>query len=115
MIIGTRNLHAKTANGTHLVEINLYLPTETTAGWECRFDIGWPEQVVVSSARGDDALHALHLAQQKIGVALHMSGYHAAGELSWTPEWVGYGFPIPKNGRDLLIGDDQKFYGLDST
>ena len=29
--------------------------------------------------------------------------------------WEGYNFPLPKNGRDLLIGDDQRFFGLDNT
>jgi hypothetical protein len=114
MIIGSRTLHVQTPDGSKPVEVRVYLPRQTDAGWECAFAIGWPEKTLESAAIGDDGLHALNLAQQKIAVALYMSKHHASGALSWQPQWVGYGFPMPKNGRDLLIGHDQEFYGLDT-
>lgn len=49
---------------------------------------------------------------QKIGITLYMSRYHAERRLSWNADWDGYGFPVPKNGRDLLVGQDAEFYGV---
>jgi len=112
-MIGTRTLHVTTATGRHDVTVELATPRQTAEGWTCEFTIGWPDNPVSSRAVGNDGLEAALLAQQKIGVMIYMSRYHAEGRLSWRKDCSGYGFPVPKNGRDLLIGDDQRFYGLD--
>jgi hypothetical protein len=46
---------------------------------------------------------------QKIGFGLYSSAYRKAGILVFEKPGGGYGFPIPKNGRDLLIGNDKIF------
>ena len=56
-------------------------------------------------------MQALNLTLQKIGTELYMNPYHAAGELVWKGPGEGYGFPVPKNGRDFLIGFDKEFDG----
>lgn len=48
---------------------------------------------------------------QKIGMDLYMSRYHHEQKMWWIRPWVGYGFPMPKDARDLMIGDDARFYG----
>lgn len=48
---------------------------------------------------------------QRIGIELYVIAAHKAGTLIWDQPEDGYGFPIPKNGRDLLIGADKIFEG----
>lgn len=79
--------------------------------WICRYSIGWPDSARDSFGAGVDSIQALHLALQKIGIELYASAYHKAGVLMFDRPGNGYGFPIPKNGRDLLIGDDKIFEG----
>lgn len=113
MIVGSRTLTVETSDGQVPVEIRVYLPSAIDSGWDCRYEIDWPEGTLKSHAVGDDALQALNLVQQKIGVTLLMSRYHEERRMRWTETGEGYGFPVPKNARDLLIGQDQEFYGLD--
>lgn len=42
---------------------------------------------------------------------LYVSPHHLAGDLKWEKSGDGYGFPVPKNGRDMLIGADKAFEG----
>lgn len=42
---------------------------------------------------------------------LYVILYHLSGDLKWEKAGDGYGFPVPKNGRDLLIGSDKTFDG----
>jgi len=44
-----------------------------------------------------------------IGSEIYTSDYHKSGHLSSHESWRGYGFPVPQNLRDLLIGDDAKY------
>lgn len=115
MIIGTRTLAIETDSHRTSVEIRLYLPEQDSERpeWRCRYEIDWPDGEVVSFAFGNDALHAIHAALQKLGAEVHASSFHKQRKMSWMKPWVGYGFPMPKGARDVLIGDDQKFYGLD--
>lgn len=53
----------------------------------------------------------MHLALQMIGIELYTNTAHEEGRLRWESEGQGYGFPVPATARDLLIGDDKKFYG----
>jgi hypothetical protein len=43
---------------------------------------------------------------EKIGVEIYGSDHHRSGKLEWLSTYKGYGFPVPHNSRDLLIGDD---------
>ena len=116
MIIATRTLTVVTKSGAEAdVTIRLYLPEETGGRWECRYELdfpqdGWPAETVKSYTAGSDALQALQLAIQKLGVELRMTSYHKDRTMRWDG-WDGYGIALPKEGRDLMRGDDAKFYG----
>jgi hypothetical protein len=115
MIIAKRTMRVRSSDRTIPVEIRLYLPEAADHLFLCRYQIDWPEGTIESMAQGSDMMEAIHLALQKIGTEMYMSRYHHEGSLYWTDGWQGYNFPMPKNGRDLLIGDDQRFFGLDNT
>ncbi|MGV8853554.1 MAG: DUF6968 family protein [Devosia sp.] len=114
MIIATRTMHIRSDSGDISVAIRLFLPVPSGSGWDCPYEIDWPEGTVKSRAGGNDMIEAIHLALHKLGTEMYMSRYHHEGRLAWMPSWTGYNFPLPKNGRDLLIGDDQTFFGLDN-
>lgn len=113
MVIGKRILAIDTEDGPVSVEIRLYQPEPYDTVWHARYDIDWPEGTVKSHCVGNDGIAALHGAIEKIGTELYMSRYHHERTLWWYKSWEGYGFPLPKGARDLLIGHDQQFYGLD--
>jgi hypothetical protein len=54
---------------------------------------------------------AIHLTLQIIGSQIYFSDYHKTGRLYFEKLGTGYGFPVPKNARDLLVGDDKRFDG----
>ena len=66
MIIGSRTLHVQTPDGSKPVEVRVYLPQQTDAGWECAFAIGWPEKTLESVVIGDDSLHALNNRKSRL-------------------------------------------------
>ena len=112
MLLGTRTLFVTTEKGDRAVAVTVFMPEQVAEHvWDCRYEIDWPEGRVSSHMQGNDALHALHLVQMKIGSELYMSRYHHERKLWWLKPWVGYGFPLPKGARDELIGDDQRYYG----
>ena len=55
-------------------------------------------------------MQAVILALSMIGVIIYTSDYHESGNLSSGEQGRGYGFPVPHTVRDLLIGDDAKFF-----
>jgi hypothetical protein len=114
MIVGTRTLTVATDAGEQPVAIRIFLPEPAGSSWDCRYEIDWPEGTIKSFAGGNDAIAALHAATEKIGMELYMSRYHHERTMWWIKPWVGYGFPMPKGARDLLVGHDQQFYGLDA-
>jgi hypothetical protein len=77
----------------------------------CRFEIGWPDGVVARHVEGVDAIQAVELALKAIGAEVYASPYHRAGTLVWELPGGGYGFPVARNLRDLLVGDDKTFDG----
>ncbi|MGV3574570.1 MAG: DUF6968 family protein [Devosia sp.] len=113
MVIGTRMLVVQYLGEDYGVPISLFLPEQIGQSWDCRYEIGWPDGTAKSFAGGNDAIAAIFAAIEKIGMELHLSRYHHQRTMSWMPPWEGYGFPLPKGARDELIGDDQRFYGLD--
>ena len=89
------------------VPIRISWPVEDKTAWSCRWEIEWPGRKRSNAARGADAIQALINALQMIGSELYCSKEHKSGRLSWAKKWTGYGFPVPNNVRDLLIGDDK--------
>ncbi|ODT70217.1 MAG: hypothetical protein ABS75_14010 [Pelagibacterium sp. SCN 63-23] len=113
MIVGSRVLTVRHDGLEHAVTIVLHLPEMVGQSWDCRYEIDWPDAPVRSFAGGNDAIAALFAAIEKIGMELHMSRYHHERTMWWLKPWEGYGFPLPKGARDELIGDDQRFFGVD--
>lgn len=111
MLIGTRVLTLRTNTGDLPVSVSIFVPAEEGGAWQCRYAIGWPDGLRESAASGVDALQALHLTMQKIAVDLYGSDAHREGRLSRPGQGAGYGFPMPKGGRDLLVGFDREFDG----
>jgi len=110
MRMATRVLRVKTPEGTVELPIHIHIPEEAEGSWGCRYEIGWPGEPRTRTARGADSVQAVILALQMIGTELYTSGYHKAGELLPGGNNNGYGFPVPANLRDMLIGDDAKFF-----
>lgn len=113
MIIGTRTLIVDTEAGERAVEVRLYEPEKASTRWMCRYEIAWPEGVKRGSMQGADALAAIHGALERIGTDLYGSPYHQQRKLWWVKPIVGYGFPVPRGAREILIGQDQVYFGLD--
>jgi hypothetical protein len=106
MQIAYRRLITSSASGDIDVPIRLFKPEENDGAWICRYEIEWPDQKHSGFAAGADSIQALVLALQRIGVEIYTSAYHKTGSLKWPRSAKGYGFPIARNLRDLLIGDD---------
>jgi hypothetical protein len=109
MLIATRSLKVRQGDSESDIPVRLFQPeAEEGRGWGCRFEIEWPDRTISMIARGFDSIQALEIALQLIGVQLYTSSYHDAGQLIFEKPGGGYGFPVPRNMRDLLIGDDTK-------
>lgn len=110
MLIAERNLKIKSSTEDIEVPISIYLPREVDGAWLCKFTIEWPDGEIQMDANGSDGVQAIELALKMIGSFLYASDHHASGELVWLEAGKGYGFPVPNNLRDRLIGDDRKFF-----
>lgn len=91
------------------VPIRIFAPERDGSSWACRYEIGWPGASKTRSMSGFDSVQALFLTLQAIGAELYSSEHHQSGRLVWEKEGGGYGFPVPKTIRDLLVGDDAIF------
>jgi len=112
MLIATRTLEYVVEDGTAIpVPVSLYAPEKNENDWGCRYTIGWPNGIESRTAYGIDSVQALVLTLQSIGTSLYFSDYHKSGRLKWGDPNDGYGFPVPKNARDMLIGYDKRFDG----
>jgi hypothetical protein len=109
MIIAARPLVLRTDNRDIEIPIVIHAPEKERADWICRFDIGWPEGKAERWGTGVDAVQALVMALQMIGVEIYSSQHHQSGRLRWLENGQGYGFPVSHNSRDLLEGDDSRF------
>jgi hypothetical protein len=112
MLIASRELKYAPEDGTEIsVPIQLFAPEGEEKHWSCRFTIGWPNGVYSGAGHGVDQVQALYLALQTVGMRLYFSDYHKTGRLYFEKPGTGYGFPVPRNARDLLVGDDKRFEG----
>jgi hypothetical protein len=109
MIIATRSLVLKSGNREVDIPIRIHAPERAPVDWVCRFDIGGPDGKAERWGTGVDAVQALMMALQMIGVEVYTSRHHEFGHLRWLAEGEGYGFPVSNNVRDLLEGNDAKY------
>jgi hypothetical protein len=110
MMIATRILKLKGSQSDADVEVSIFAPEPDGSSWKCAYEIGWPGNKWSSQAGGIDSIQALVLALQKIAVEIYYSDYHKSGKLFWDSPGSGYGFPAPRDARDVLVGDDRKYY-----
>ena len=75
------------------------------------FRLGWPDGTQIGYGAGVDAVQALSIALMNIAAQLYTSSYHRSGKLRWDKAGNGYGFPIAKPLRHLLVGEDRAFDG----
>lgn len=111
MLIAERVLAAKLPEGTKPVPIRIYAPRFSDGMHICEYSIGWPHGERNKFGAGVDFVQALHSALLMVGIDLYCSAYHKDGILNWEGQGEGYGFPVPNNARDMLVGIDKFFDG----
>jgi len=109
MIVASRSLKLRQGKSDKDVAVRIFSPQPDQNHWSCAYEIDWLEGTRKGAAHGFDSMQALILALNMIGTEIYTSEYHKAGDLSSGDSWKGYGFPVPQNLRDLLIGDDAKY------
>ena len=87
----------------------IFAPERAEIDWSCQVEIDWPDGTVTGVATGVDAVQALDLALKMVGAQNYASDHHRSGRLEWLHPREGYGFPVPNNMRDMLIGDDKRY------
>jgi hypothetical protein len=110
MIIATRTILLREKKRDVEIPVRIHAPERSDGHWICRFEIGWPEGNAQRWGAGEDAVQALVIALQMIGAEIYTSPHHEARRLSWLGRDHGYGFPVANIIRDLLVGDDKKFF-----
>ena len=104
MLIASRTLRLRQHPTDIPVPIRIFAPEERDIDWACRLEIDWPDEPTTLDVMGVDAVQALELALRMIGAFIYASDHHASGNLIWEAPGEGYGFPVPNNIRDLLVG-----------
>lgn len=110
MVIAERILKLVRRGESTDIPIRLFLPTQHSGAWFCRYEIDWPHEQRVHAGSGVDSIQAIHIAMQLIGSEIYASDYHHSGQLMFEPGARGYGFPVPRSLGHLLVGDDEKFF-----
>jgi hypothetical protein len=110
MIIAQRNLTIKSSGKNIEVPVRIFAPVHSDNTYTCTYEIGWPTGVKTMTVSGTDSVQAIEIALQFIGISLYTSPYHTAGQLSCDGMKGGYGFPVPSNARDMLVGEDAMFF-----
>ena len=110
MVVASRSLKLRQGESEIDVPIRVFSPRLDAGHWACDYEIDWPEGKRKATLFGCDSVQALLLALSIIGSELYTSDCHKAGDLESGNSWKGYGFPVPQNLRDLLIGDDAKYF-----
>lgn len=106
MMIASKKLYFND-NGIEIaILICIHLPQHHGDSWSCAYRIEWPDRTINMDAYGNNAFQAILLAMQMIGAEIYASEYHESGKLRTDGITKGYGFPVTKNLRDLLIGED---------
>jgi hypothetical protein len=108
--IAQRSVYLKSEDGDVEIPVRIFAPEKSDRSWKCRYTIGWPEGEFENAIFGEDSMQALILTTQIIGVHLYTSDHHKSGKLYSGEPGGGYGFPVPNGSRDLLEGDDKKFF-----
>lgn len=106
-----RTLTYASESGDIPVPITIDAPRQGERDWSCAYEIGWPDGPRRSFGYGIDTTQAMLLALKAIGTDLYTSDYHRSGRLRWIEPGDGYGYPVPKNIRDLLVGNDAEYDG----
>jgi Domain of unknown function (DUF6968) len=106
VLIAHRRLVLSSPSGDIQVPVRLFQPEQRDGMWICRYEIDWPNRTKSHLAAGIDGMQALILALRTVGAEIYASDYHKSGCLRWFEPNRGYGFPVPANLRELLIGDD---------
>jgi hypothetical protein len=75
----TRNL--KMTGAALDVPVRVLWPTEDKGGWDCRWEIVWPDRQRTNSGRGTDAIQAPLNALQMVGTEIYCSEGHRSGKL----------------------------------
>ena len=111
MMIANRVLNFSGENGNIKIPIRIFAPERKGAAeWSCRFEIDWPDDRRKAAAVGLDSVQAIVLALQMIGTEIYATNYHKTGKLFLEFPGRGYGFPVTAGLRDLLVGDDAKYF-----
>jgi hypothetical protein len=111
MIIASRTLILRNGSTAIEIPVRIFSPEcEKSKVWGCRYEIGWPDANRSVTAWGVDSVQALVIALGMIGAEIYSSNYHKAGALFWDKPGNGYGFPVAPSIRDLLQGDDTKYF-----
>ena len=110
MLIASRVLTLRDADAEIEIPIRVFAPEQEDHDWSCRYEIDWPEGTQAIAAGGTDSVQALVIALQMIGADIYSSNYHKLGKLVLDARGKGYGFPVVSSLRDLLEGDDAKYF-----
>ncbi len=105
-----RVLKLATPNGIVDVPVRISSPVRLAGSWQCHWEIRWPANTRNNSAGGVDAVQAMFHALQMVGIELYSSREHREGRLQWAGAEGGYGFPLMRNLRDLLVGQDAECF-----
>lgn len=111
MAVLERSLIYAAPTGEIAIRVTVEKPEKRDAYWSCAYKIDWPGEARRGFGYGIDSTQALLLALRAIGTDLYTSDYHRSGRLRWDETGRGYGFPVPRTIRDLLIGDDAVEFG----
>lgn len=101
-----RTLTYAAESGDIAIPVIIDSPQKGEHDWSCAYEIGWPDGAHHGFGYGIDATQAMLLAFKAIGTDLYTSDYHRSGRLRWVAPGDGYGYPVPKVIRDLLVGND---------
>ena len=110
MVVATRLLKLETEDGEVPIPIRVFAPEQEGDAWTCRYEIDWPEGTQSMDVGGSDSMQALVIATKMIGADLYSSAYHKSGKLVFDAPGNGYGFPVVGTMRDMLEGDDAKYF-----
>jgi uncharacterized protein DUF6968/uncharacterized protein DUF3658 len=107
VVIARRTLTMEVDGRDVAVPVTLYAPVDKTDHWCCEFEIAWPDKPKLGKGNGLDAVQALLIALEMVGINLYSSDAHKQGKLKLDEPHGGYGFPLNSALRDLYEGRDR--------